>query len=128
MRAWRILRSGCFYSDSFFDLSSGSICQRYCAAGGLPAPPLSEDVDHVAQPFCALQPLLLQAQFHAVRVALLYSFNDVLVLCDREVKVLDNRARIQAPVSFGLPLNRSVKRQEAPADAAMDNQPVEVPI
>src|SRR5579862_1905630 len=82
----------------------------------------------MSQAPCSLQPILLKPKFHAVRIALLYPFDDVLVFFNGEVKVLDNGTRIEPPVTFCLRLNRSVKHQQTSARAVMHDQTMEVPI
>jgi hypothetical protein len=56
----------------------------------LPASTFAKDINHMAQPLGAFQPILLQAEFYSIRIALLDSFNDVFVLFDGEMKVFDD--------------------------------------
>jgi hypothetical protein len=82
----------------------------------------------VAQPLGAFQPVLPQAELNSIRIALLDSLNDVFVFFDREVKVFNDRTRIQPPVTLRLRLDRSVQSQQPRSGAAMDNQAMKIPV
>jgi hypothetical protein len=94
----------------------------------LPASTLAEDVDHMAKPLGAFQPVLLQSGLHAIRIALFYSFDNVFVLFNGDMKIFDDRTRVQTPVPLCLRLNRSMQSQQTSTRAAVHNQTMKVPI
>lgn len=60
----------------------GPVLPEFAQRADLPASALAKDINDMAQPPGALQPVLLQAELDSIRIALLNSFKDVFVLFD----------------------------------------------
>jgi hypothetical protein len=93
----------------------------------LPASALAKDVDDAGEALAAVVPVCLQGSFDAIGVAVCQGTNDVVVFGDGELEIADDGAGIEAPVSLGLWLDRSVPLAQAGAGRA-DNKSMKVAV
>src|SRR5579864_2215077 len=76
----------------------------------------------------AFQPVLFEAGVNSVGICPFHGTDDLLVFFDRDVEVLDDGTRIEAPVTLGLRFNSVVQRREARAGAVLDDEAVKIAI
>ena len=82
----------------------------------------------MSKAFRALEPVLLQGNINGIRICRFHGPNDLLVFIDGDVKVLDDRARVEAPVTLSLRLDAAMQRLQPRASAVLDDEAVEVAI
>ena len=75
-----------------------------------------------------LQPVLFESNVNGISICRLHGADDLFMLFHRDVKVLDDGARVQAPVTLGLRLNAAVQRRETRAGAVLDDEAVKIAI
>src|SRR5215472_6905846 len=75
-----------------------------------------------------LQPILLQGNINGISICRLHRADDLLVLFHGDMEVLDDRTRIEAPVTLRLRLDAAVQSCEARPGAILSDEAVKVPI
>src|SRR5271157_6213368 len=77
------------------------------------APPtatFSQARDHSREPIGAIPPVRLHRALRCVAITSIDAVDDQQVLAHGKVKLIDNGTGVQAPIAFGLGLDRAVQR------------------
>ena len=98
---------------------------RTASLGLLPTAALAEYFYNVTKSLRPFKPIDLQARLDPVGIPGKDATDHLIMLCYREIQVLDNRAGIQPPIALGLRLNRFVQRGHAGTRTILDYEAVE---